>query len=115
MSSDERPPMHFAVGDEVVLTSVNRHFAARRRVVAVGRRLVRIDNDNKPYRISDGARNDGYGHEQIRPLAVWEWDQAVEDARLYFLDHGLSTIGRFDRAWLLRAAKTLRDAGEPTR
>jgi len=109
-----RPPMRFAVGDEVVWTSCNYKGAKRYTVVKVGRELVYIDGDDKPYRISNGSRHDKYGNERIRSLAAYEWDERVHSALAYFAANGLrQDFGSRSEEWLVWAADMLRAATPP--
>lgn len=109
-----RPPLRFAVGDEVVWTSCNHKGSKRYVVTKVGRELVYINGDDKPYRIANGQRHDKYGHEGIRSLAAYEWDERAHAASSYFAGHGLrQDYGRVDHEWLIWAADALRAAPPP--
>lgn len=108
----ERPKLVFRVGDEVVWSSVNHRGVKRYRVRQVGRSLVYIDGDRAPYRMSDGARHDRYGHERISPLDVWAWDESVGAARNYFAKKGFDGTWRVDDAWITHAATLLREDEE---
>ena len=108
-----RPPLRFAVGDEVVWSSVNFKGTKRCVVERVGRKLVYIKGERHPYRIKDGIKSDGYGHEAIRSLAAYEYDKKRDAARLFFGQHGLSSGWTSDADWLIWAADVLRaDAPE---
>ena len=101
----------FNVGDEVVWSSRNANGTRRYVVEKVGRTLVYLKGDRKPYRIADGARHDGYGHAHIRTLAQYEADETFGAALAYFRTYGLSFDGwRGDKSRLLWAHKTLAEA-----
>ncbi len=109
-----RPLLTFAVGDEVVWSSVNHKGTKRLTVEKVGRKLVYVKGDRCPYRISDGSKNDGYAHENIRSLAVAEWDESVGGAQRFFAANGLLLDYRNPKEdWLVWAADVLRAVPEP--
>lgn len=108
-----RPPMSFAVGDEVVWhDGMGVETRVKRTVVArVGRKRVHLEGDDKPYSIDLGVRLDGWGYGWVKPVAVFEWEQRTKDAIKYLNSIGLR-VGDYgaDMDRLLWAADTLRSA-----
>jgi hypothetical protein len=111
------PPMHFAVGDEVIWTSYNYKGEPKRYTVTkVGRKLVTIEPYRRPetYRIDNGVRNDDYQHERITPIDVWEYDCRVKDALNVLRNVGLDKTTYLGKAQptdetILRVAEFVRE------